>query len=60
MKSNYMSNGIEKVDKQEDISFTPAGSQFGEIGERIRSAKASSRVKPQAEHPAIMPLNNHV
>ena len=45
-----------------DMSFTPAGSQFGEIGERIRSAKAGSRMKPKqpsSDNPMIMPLNSH-
>ena len=54
------SNGIEKLSSEEDLSFTPAGSQFGEIGERIRSAKAGSRVKHQPANSEILPLNNHI
>ena len=48
---------------ENDVSFTPAGSQFGEIGERIRSAKAGSRMKPNpssSDNPMIMPLNSHL
>ena len=50
---------MEDHKKDEDESFTPTGSQFGEIGERIRSAKASSRIRPKEENPMILPLNNH-
>ena len=45
---------------EEDLSFTPAGSQFGEIGERIRSAKATSRLKQKQANLTTVPLNNHI
>ena len=58
--TNHISNGAENVREGDQVSFTPAGSQFGEIGERVRSAKAGSRVKQKPDNPIIMPLNNHV
>ena len=45
---------------EEDLSFTPAGSQFGEIGERVRSAKVTSRIKQKSENLTTVPLNNHI
>ena len=45
VESNHEQEGDENFGHTNEISFTPAGSQFGEIGERIRSAKAGSRMK---------------
>ena len=60
VNTNHISSKAENIKEDDQVSFTPAGSQFGEIGERIRSAKAGSRVKPKPDNPIIMPLNNHV
>ena len=57
--TSQVNGDLEDHKKDEDESFTPAGSQFGEIGERIRSAKASSRIRPKEGNPMILPLNNH-
>ena len=58
--TNHIISKAENIKEDDQVSFTPAGSQFGEIGERIRSAKAGSRVKSKHGTPIIMPLNNHV
>jgi hypothetical protein len=60
INTNHISSEAENIKEDDQVSFTPAGSQFGEIGERIRSAKAGSRVKHKPDNPIIMPLNNHV
>ena len=57
--SSQLNGKLEDNKKDGDESFTPTGSQFGEIGERIRSAKATSRIRPKEENPMILPLNNH-
>ena len=64
MIDTHRPNGQDTTTTTEnDVSFTPAGSQFGEIGERIRSAKAGSRMKPTqsiSDNPMIMPLNSQL
>ena len=60
VNTNHIESESEGIKETDQVSFTPAGSQFGEIGERIRSAKAGSRVKMKTDNPIIMPLNNHI
>ena len=60
---NHEQEGDENSGRTNEISFTPAGSQFGEIGERIRSAKAGSRMKSKqmlSDNSMNMPMNSDV
>ena len=63
VESNQEPEGDENSSRTNEISFTPAGSQFGEIGERIRSAKAGSRMKSKqmlSDNSINMPMNSDV
>ena len=60
MDTNHFTSDAENMKTEKDVSFTPAGSQFGEIGERIRSAKAGARERQRPPNPIIMPIDNHI
>ena len=57
-----MTRGGEQDGDEDNLSYisTPAGTQFGEIGERIRSAKASSRIKQKPSIDTSNSIINHI